>query len=248
MQQAAPRRIYRRIKRDDGASKATASSPQPQTLTSSGRQDAPQPAVQATAALDYNSEAEARQAAARWHHMGGQSAPHLIWRLHPGGTLQAQVQRANRAQPAGPDTELSSRSAHPTLPAEEASSRSRSKSKKRSAPITVINTPQMLQHLPREGSSQNSIDTKAQVMSEKMSAICLTAVTQTTLQRLMWLMSLHPSSMLMGSRMALRGRAGKPTLCHLQHAFIGKQMLGMVDGFARAPVRVAAAAGHLDFV
>lgn len=35
---------------------------------------------------------------------------------------------------------------------------------------------------------------------------------------------------------------------HVQQALIGKQMLDMVDGFGRAPLHVAAAAGRVDVV
>ena len=35
---------------------------------------------------------------------------------------------------------------------------------------------------------------------------------------------------------------------HVQQALMGKQMLDMVDGFGRAPLHVAAAAGRVDVV
>ena len=151
LQQTPPRRIYRRIKRGNAAGKgsapAAAAVAASQTATTSSASQIPS---QAPAVLEFD-VTEARKAAAKWGQMGPQSAPLMIWPLHSGEPLQAQVVRADQVQDKRPDAEEAS---PPLL--EESSSSSRVNTKKRSAPTTLVNTPQMLQQLAKEGSSRDS--------------------------------------------------------------------------------------------
>ncbi len=325
LQQTPPRRIFRRIKRDNGAGKSSALPSGLTPPTTSGRPALPQPPTQPTPVLDFD-VAEARKAAARWGHMGTQSAPLMIWPLHSGEPLQAQVLRADRAQDRGQDTE------EPLL-LEESSSGSRVNSKKRSAPTTLVNTPQMLQQLAKEESSRDSTcssnsdetgiqesndsdESEPDVVSRQqhpfgmqngLSAAGVShkiasrgqggsgtgpapvalarsvspappgTMTVPQLPAGIMTASHPPASVMTASQMRQRRQQemampstgyhvpggvpvthksafgghstqSDPVPVHLKHALMGKQVLDMVDGFGRAPLHVAAAAGRVDVV
>ncbi|KAL0029838.1 hypothetical protein WJX77_003070 [Trebouxia sp. C0004] len=311
-----PRRIYRRIKRGNVAGKASApaaaavAASQAATTPSASQIPSPAPAV-----LDFD-VTEARKAAAKWGQMGPQSAPLMIWPLHSGEPLQAQVIRADQVQDRKPDAE----DASPPL-LEESSSSSRVNTKKRSAPTTLVNTPQMLQQLAKEGSSRdstcssNSDDTGSQesddsdesepdVVSRQqhpfgvLNGLGVTADSQkgslsqgslatgptpaalprslspipvTGVMTALQIRQRRQQEMAMpstgyhvpggapvahkalppgGASMQASSCASScdPVPVHLKHALMGKQMLDMVDGFGRAPLHVAAAAGRVDVV
>lgn len=314
LQQTPPRRIYRRIKRENGPSKSATAAQGSTPGNPLGRASVPQPTTQAQPVLDFD-VAEARKAAARWGHMGAQSAPLMIWPLHPGESLQAQVARADRAQDRGQDTEEPC----PPMLVEESSSGSRVNSKKRSAPTTLVNTPQMLQQLAKEESSRGSTcssnsdetgsedsddseESEPDVVSRQqhpfgmqngleaagpgvgvghkgaasqnpgisgsgplpaalprsMSPVPVGLMTAKQIKQRREQEMAMPSTgyhvsggVPVPHRAAPSGGHGMqadPVPVHLKHALMGKQMLDMVDGFGRAPLHVAAAAGRVDVV
>jgi len=255
---------------------------------------------------------EARKAAAKWGQMGPQSAPLMIWPLHSGEPLQAQVMRADQGQDRRPDVE----DASPPL-LEETSSSSRVNTKKRSAPTTLVNTPQMLHQLAKEGSSRdstcssNSDDTGSQdsddsddsapdvvfrqqhpfgmqngvaatadsqkgilsqgqgssatgpapaALPRSLSPVPVTGVMTAShiRQRRQQEMAMPSTGYHVPGGTPVAHKAvppsggastqADPVPVHLKHALMGKQMLDMVDGFGRAPLHVAAAAGRVDVV
>lgn len=166
LQQNPPRRIYRRIKRDNGPSKSksnSTSAPAAAPASTTGRGAvAPQPPHQGPPSslpvLDFD-VTEARKAVARWGPMGAPptSAPLMIWPLHSGNpNLQSQIIRVEKEHVFPEDRGECDGGEDPPLLAEESSSGSRVNSKKRSAPTTLVNTPHMLQQLAKEGSSRDS--------------------------------------------------------------------------------------------
>lgn len=254
------------------------------------------------------------------------AAPLMIWPLHSSNpNLQSQIIRVEKEhifpEDRGQDGEEFSL-------VEESSSGSRVNSKKRSAPTTLVNTPQMLQQLAKEGSSRDSTcssnsdetgsqdsddsdDSEPDVVSRQQHPFgmqnglqgnnptqpraCPPVVGHGTSAAApipgqaasgngpapaaaARSVSPVPTGVLTASQLRQRRQqessmpstgyhvpggvpvshktsssGGQPTTndavpVHMQQALLGKHMLDMVDGFGRAPLHVAAAAGRVDVV
>ena len=320
LQQTPPRRIYRRIKRDSRTSnKSSNPTSAAATAPPAGRATNSQPTLQPPSpqpVLNFD-VGEARKAAARWGHMGPppNSGPLMIWPLHSGNQkLQSHIIRVEKEH-IFPE-ERGQEAEEPTL-VEESSSGSRVNSKKRSAPTTLVNTPQMLQQLAKEGSSRDSTcssnsdetgsqdsddsdDSEPDVVSRQqhpfgmqngiqggissqpravapgagqgnpgtspvpavsvrsISPVPVGVMTATQLRQRRQQESAMPSTgyhvpggVPVAHKASLSGGHSAPAdtvPLLMQQALLSKQMLDMVDGFGRAPLHVAAAAGRVDVV